>query len=174
MTQKANDANFCCWKIRDSARRDTVWKRRTGARRDVILKTRAQLCIILVGIQKVAAYVPTDLILIRIRIAFFIAIIFNFLSSHDETWYSPIKLNQCFGVVLFLGGSGSRNFVPTRSRLRLLIKENIILDFFKTDYRYELSKILSNTCTSTYRSYLMFTLEKTSNVIKFHIICVNY
>ena len=35
MTRKANDANLFCWKIRDSARRDTVWKRRTGARLDV-------------------------------------------------------------------------------------------------------------------------------------------
>ena len=35
---------FCCLKICDSARRDTVGKRRTGARRVVILKTRAQLC----------------------------------------------------------------------------------------------------------------------------------
>ena len=37
----------------------------------------------------------------------------------------------------------------TRSRLqlRLLVKENKSLDFFKSDY--ELSKIRSNTCTST-------------------------
>ena len=42
-------------------------------------------------------------------------------------------LRQCFGAVLCWGGS-----VP-------LIKENIILEFFKADY--ELSKILSNTCT---------------------------
>ena len=59
-----------------------------------------------------------------------------------------------------------------RSRLRLLVKENIILEFFKTDY--ELSKIRSNTCTSTCRSYFMFTLEKTSNDVKFHVIFVNY
>ena len=38
----------------------------------------------------------------------------------------------------------------TRSWIRLLVKENIILEFFKTDY--ELSKIRSNPCTSTYRS----------------------
>ena len=43
MTWKANDANFCCWKIRDSARHNTVGKRHTGARCNVILKTRAQL-----------------------------------------------------------------------------------------------------------------------------------
>ena len=36
-----------------------------------------------------------------------------------------------------------------RSRLRLLVKENIILEFLKTDY--ELSKTRSNTCTSTCR-----------------------
>ena len=43
------------------------------------------------------------------------------------------------------------------TRSRLLVKENIILEFFKT--YYELSKILSNTCTSsTCRSYFMFTL----------------
>ena len=54
-----------------------------------------------------------------------------------------------------------------RSWLWLLVKENIILEFFKTDY--ELSKIRSNTCTSTCRSYFMFTLEKTSNDIKFHV-----
>ena len=59
-----------------------------------------------------------------------------------------------------------------RSRLRLLLKENIILDFFKTDYK--LSKLRSNTCTSTCRSYFLFTLEKTSNDVKFHVIFVNY
>ena len=60
------------------------------------------------------------------------------------------------------------------SRLRLLVKENIILDFFKTDY--ELSKIRSNTCTSTCRLYFMFALEKKSksNDVKFHVIFVNY
>ena len=36
---------------------------------------------------------------------------------------------------------------PVLGRLRLLVKENKSLDFFKTDY--ELSKIRSNTCTST-------------------------
>ena len=41
MTRKANEANFFCWKIRDSARRDTVWKWRTGARCDIILKMRS-------------------------------------------------------------------------------------------------------------------------------------
>ena len=53
-------------------------------------------------------------------------------------------------------------------------KENIDLDFFKTDY--ELSKIRSNTCTSTCRLYFMFTLEKKSksNDVKFHVIFVNY
>ena len=44
MTRKANEANFFCWKIRDSARRDTVWKWRTGASCDIILKMRTQLC----------------------------------------------------------------------------------------------------------------------------------
>ena len=39
---------------------------------------------------------------------------------------------------------------PVLGRLRLLVKENIILEFFKTDY--EQSKIRFNTCTSTYRS----------------------
>ena len=39
---------------------------------------------------------------------------------------------------------------------------------------YELSKINSNTCTSTCRSYYMFTFEKTSNDVKFHVIFVNY
>ena len=41
---------------------------------------------------------------------------------------------------------------------------------------YELSKIRSNKCTSTVhsnRSYFMFTLKKTSNEVKFHVICVN-
>ena len=59
-----------------------------------------------------------------------------------------------------------------RSRLRFLVKENKMLEFFKTDYK--LSKIRSNTCTSTCRSYFMFTLEKTSNDVKFHVIFVNY
>ena len=57
-------------------------------------------------------------------------------------------------------------------RLRLLVKENMILEFLKTDYK--LSKIRSNTCTSTCRSYFMFTLENTSNDVKFHSIFVNY
>ena len=57
-------------------------------------------------------------------------------------------------------------------QLRLLVKANIIFGFFKTDY--ELSKICSNTCTSTCKSYFMFTLEKTSNDVKFHVIFVNY
>ena len=43
---------------------------------------------------------------------------------------------------------------------------------FKTDY--ELSKIRSNTCTSTCRSYFKFTLEKTSNDVENHVIFVNY
>ena len=51
-------------------------------------------------------------------------------------------LAQGFGAGLFWGGSG--NFVI---RSRLLVKENIILEFVKTDY--ELSKIRSNTCTCT-------------------------
>ena len=50
------------------------------------------------------------------------------------------------------------------SRLWLLIKENIMLDFFNTDY--QLSKILFNTCTSTYMSYFMFTLEKILNGVR--------
>ena len=57
-------------------------------------------------------------------------------------------------------------------RSQLLVKENMIFEFLKTDY--ELSKIRSNTCTSTCRSYFMFTLEKTSNDVKFHVIFVNY
>ena len=43
---------------------------------------------------------------------------------------------------------------------------------FKIDYK--LSKLRSNTCTSTCRSYFLFTLEKTSNDVKFHVIFVNY
>ena len=58
------------------------------------------------------------------------------------------------------------------SRLRLLVKENMILEFFKTDYIVSL--IRSNTCPSTCRPYFMFTLEKTSNDVKFHAIFVNY
>ena len=42
----------------------------------------------------------------------------------------------------------------------------------KTDY--ELAKTHSNTCPSTCISYFMFTLEKTSNDVKFHVIFVNY
>ena len=57
-----------------------------------------------------------------------------------------------------------RNFF-IRSRLRLLVKDNIILEFYETDY--EFSKIRSDTCTSTCRSYFMFTLEKTSNNVNF-------
>ena len=57
-------------------------------------------------------------------------------------------------------------------RSRLLVKENMILEFFKTDYK--VSKIRSNTCPSTCRSYFMFTLEKTSNDVKFHSIFVKY
>ena len=48
-------------------------------------------------------------------------------------------------------------FIPSRLRLLLLVKENIILEFFKTDN--VLSKIRSYTCTSTCRSRFMFTLE---------------
>ena len=59
-----------------------------------------------------------------------------------------------------------------RSRLRLLVKDNKILKFCLTDYK--LSKIRSNTCTSTSRPYFMFTIEKTSNDVKFHVIFVNY
>ena len=66
------------------------------------------------------------------------------------------------GYVTYIPGFRSR---PVFGRLRLLVKENIILEFLKTDY--ELSKIRSNTCTgtgtSTCRSYFMFTLEKKSN-----------
>ena len=39
-------------------------------------------------------------------------------------------LRQGFGAGLFWGGSGSGNF-----RLRLLVKENMILEFLKTDYK---------------------------------------
>ena len=78
---------------------------------------------------------------------------------------------QGFGAGLFFGGSGSGNFF-IRSRLRLMVKENMILEFLKTDYK--LSKIRSNTCPSTCRSYFMFTLEKISNDVKFHSIFVNY
>ena len=49
------------------------------------------------------------------------------------------------------------------SRLRVLVKENMILEFLKTDYK--VSKIRSNTRPSTCRSYFMFTLEKTSTLI---------
>ena len=63
-------------------------------------------------------------------------------------------------------------FISSRLRLLLLVKENIILEFFKTDN--ELSKIRSYTCTSTCRSRFMFTLEKTSNDVKFHVTLVNY
>ena len=63
-------------------------------------------------------------------------------------------------------------FIRSRLRLRLLVKENIIFELLKTDY--ELSKIRSNTCTSTCMSYFMFTLEKTSNDVKFHVLFVNY
>ena len=41
MTRKANEVNFYCWKIHDSARLYTVWKWRTGARCDIILKMRS-------------------------------------------------------------------------------------------------------------------------------------
>ena len=71
----------------------------------------------------------------------------------------------CFGAAPAPG-------IFIRLRLRLQVKKNIILEFYKTDY--ELSKIRSNTCTSTCRSYFMFTLEKTSNDVKFHVIFVNY
>ena len=60
---------------------------------------------------------------------------------------------------------------PVLGRLRLLVKEKIILEFFKT-YN-ELSKIHSNTFTRTCRSYFMFTVEKTSKYVKFHVIFVN-
>ena len=60
-----------------------------------------------------------------------------------------------FGAGLFWGGSGgsgSGNFI------------------------YELSKIRSNTCTSTCRSFcfVLFTLENTSNDVKFHVISCNF
>ena len=75
----------------------------------------------------------------------------------------------CFGAAL-----APRIFYPEPSPapLWLLVKENIIFEFLKTDY--QLSKIRSNTCTSTCRSYFMFTLEMTSNDVKFHEIFVNY
>ena len=65
------------------------------------------------------------------------------LSTH------PTGTDQGFGAGLFQGSSGLREF-STRSRLRLLVKENIIWEFFKTDY--EQSKIRFYTCTSTYGS----------------------
>ena len=47
-------------------------------------------------------------------------------------------------------------------------KENIILDFFK----------LATNCLKYVLTHVrvpyMFTLEKTSNEFKFHVICVNY
>ena len=46
---------------------------------------------------------------------------------------------------------------------------------FKTNYIHTLvSKIRSNTCPSSCRSYFMLTLEKTSYDVKFHSIFVNY
>ena len=61
-------------------------------------------------------------------------------------------------------------------------KENIILEFFKTDKELSKIPVHSNAYTIhmyryqyiTYGSYFMFTLEKTSNEVKFRIICVNY
>ena len=47
-----------------------------------------------------------------------------------------------------------------------------IFEFLKTDY--ELSNTRTNTCPSTSRSFFMFTLEKISNNVKFHVIFVNY
>ena len=58
-----------------------------------------------------------------------------------------------------LGRLRLREFL-IRSRLRLLVKENIILEFLKTDYKvYK----IRYTCPSTCRPYFMFTLKKTSN-----------
>ena len=53
----------------------------------------------------------------------------------------------------------------TQSQLRLLVKENTSLDFFKTDYR--LSRIRSNTCTSTYRSFCVFGNRICKFILKF-------
>ena len=92
-------------------------------------------------------------------------------SSWSMRGSNPYYLNQGFGVGLIWGGCSSGIFF-IRSRLRLLVKEKIIFEFFKTDY--ELSKIRSNTCTSTCWSYFMFTVEKTSNNVKFHVIFVTY
>ena len=68
--------------------------------------------------------------------------------------YCHLKLfyNSCSSTRVsepaFFGVLRLREFF-IRSRLRLLVKENIILEFLKTDY--ELSKTRSNTCTSTCR-----------------------
>ena len=76
-----------------------------------------------------------------------------------------------FGAGLFWEGSGSGNLQPRAgSGSGSWLKENKSLDFFKTDYK--LSKIRFNTCTSTFMSFFMFTLENTLND-KFHVIFVN-
>ena len=98
---------------------------------------------------------------------------FNSMSEVKTIYIFFVYDFQDLEAVLFWGGSGSRNFfIRSRLRLRLLVKENIIFEFLKTDY--ELSKIRYNTCTSTCMSYFMFTLEKTSNDVKFHVLFVNY
>ena len=48
------------------------------------------------------------------------------------------------------GAVGRLRLREFSTRSRLLVKENIKLVHFKTDY--ELSEIRSNTCTSTYKS----------------------
>ena len=65
-----------------------------------------------------------------------------------------------FGAGQFWGGSGSGNFFI---RLRLLVKENIILEVFKTDY--ELSKIRSNTCTPVQVGHILCLLKKRHQTI---------
>ena len=84
----------------------------------------------------------------------------------------PISDNYIIGITPYITPGFRSRPVLGRLRLRLLVKDNIILEFLKTDY--ELSKTRSNTCPSTCRSYFMFTLEKTSNDVKLHVIFVNY
>ena len=109
---------------------------------------------------------------------FGVVIVYFFLPQTNFVLQMEDKITQKFSVVVcrvsepacFGAAPAPVIFYPEPALAPGKRKNNV--GIFKTDY--ELSKIRSNTCTSTYRSYFMFTLEKTSNEVKFHVICLNY
>ena len=97
-------------------------------------------------------------------------------SSAPSVWGMPPLVLSLLSQVPLQAGFRSRPVLGRLReffiRLRLMVKKNIILEFLKTEY--ELSKTRSNTCPSACRLYFLFTFEKTSNDVKFHVVFVNY